>query len=126
MSIYCFLILSSCLLPTTAYTQTSDSEGISVAIEYRSDYVFVRDGLYGVLDIDGHILIPPTYDYIEPWPDFDEHSAMVCKEGEWGVLGANGEELSPFEYDWINYRDPFVMVGRLDGKAMRAPSRVHV
>ena len=114
MSIYCFLILSSCLLPTTAYTQTSDSEGISVAIEYRSDYVFVRDGLYGVLDIDGHILIPPTYDYIEPWPDFDEHSAMVCKEGEWGVLGANGEELIPFEYDWINYRYPFVMVGKDD------------
>ena len=55
-----------------------------------------KDGKYGYIDKEGHVVIPFEYDYAE---DFSEGLAQVRKDGKYGFIDKEGHVVIPFEYD---------------------------
>lgn len=81
-----------------------------------------EEGLFGLKDVVGNVLISPQWDDIYPELSYQDHQHMpytVCKEGKWGIMMADGKDklLCDLEYDSIEvvgdqeygYRDYFVI-----------------
>lgn len=69
-------------------------------LEYSSELkgIIVRqNGLMGLNDIDGNVIVKPEYSSIEPVGEW----MRVKKDNKYGILGANGAEVIPALYDNI-------------------------
>ena len=61
--------------------------------------VFVEDGLAGLMDADGNVLLDAAYDCIEPFAGMD---FTVMRRGDkQGVVRRDGRVAIPCEYEWI-------------------------
>lgn len=58
-----------------------------------------KDGLWGVADIFGKVLIPNTYQSIQYW---DNSAYRVRKNGKWGLCDINDNLLTECKYDKID------------------------
>ena len=113
-----FLFFAAFLFPVVSFSHSDNKQGAKTPINYTDASIYVSGGKYGVLDDYGEVLIPPTYDYLEPCTLYDPSDpsyARACKNGKWGILGPDGTEVLPIKYDQIRYRYPFFIVV-LDGK----------
>lgn len=80
-----------------SYLETSDATELvleSQVLRYK------KDGLYGVLSIDGKELTEPIYDLVTSLKN-KPGVLMVKKEGLCGVLNLEGKEIIPTKYDNI-------------------------
>lgn len=57
---------------------------------------FYEDGLYGLMDGNGNVILPPTYDTIY---SFYGDYAKVEMNGKYGVIDRSGALIIPAEYD---------------------------
>lgn len=63
----------------------------------------VKDGKDGLINKDGKLILPCSYDYIS---EFNEDGiAIVKKEGAEGLVLKSGEIILPCEYDYISCQD---------------------
>ena len=71
-----------------------------------------KDGMHGILDNSGKVIIPPEYERAE----FFGKWARVKKDGKWSFTDAGGHVISPFIYDSVgNFIDgtaPFSIDGK--------------
>lgn len=61
--------------------------------------VFVENGLAGLMDAGGNVLLPAEYDTIEPFLGADW--AIVHRGEKRGVVGRDGHIAIPCEWEWI-------------------------
>jgi len=92
---------------------------VRIPLIYDEMYVFkgnkkldkvLLNGKYGLINSsEGKVLVPPIYDYIEPYSDdFVESylggvltSRKTIHGAKFGLISMNGEELFPAKYDFI-------------------------
>ena len=72
-----------------------------------STQIYEENGLYGVKDICGEVLVPAMFDEITCcFDDMSRHWAVpAVKDGKMALVASDGKGtlLNPFEYDAINY-----------------------
>lgn len=93
-----------------------DGEGTQ---EFRC--IVKKDGMEGVLDINGKIIIAPNvYDLVQTCNIKDDHFFIVRKDGKEGVCDKNGREImAPNCFDDVNVegkRDDFYYIVKRDDK----------
>lgn len=89
---------------------------------WRDEIFDDEEGLLGLTDVVGNILIAPQWDDISPELSYQDHQRVpyaVCKDGMWGIMMADGKNqlLCELKYDNIEvvgdeeygYRDYFVV-----------------
>lgn len=59
-------------------------------------------GKWGVLDLNGRLIVDPVYD--EPLEYVDYDGFIAKKDGKYGYLNKDFSNILPFEYDLIYYR----------------------
>lgn len=57
---------------------------------------FLSDGFYGFMDLEGHAVIPPTYDYAS---FFSNGLAAVMKNDKVGFINKSNELIIPFQFE---------------------------
>lgn len=64
----------------------------------------------GIVDMNGNVIVPFTYDYCDYWGDGDSdplpmhvhHGLCAASRNDmWGVIDMKGNVVVPFEYEWI-------------------------
>lgn len=79
----------------------AESDNSYTALQYpgRSGYAAVqRNGLWGIIDRTGALMIPCEWDNI----DMLEDSILVCKDGLWGCIDFQGNVLLPVEWTYVS------------------------
>ena len=61
---------------------------------------YTKDGLFGVLSIDGEVLTEPIYEMVTSLKN-KPGVLLVKQEGKYGVIDTLGEEIIPIKYDSI-------------------------
>ena len=84
---------------------TYDASGKVVKENPFYNSIYSADSLEGLVDGDGHIIIPPIYKNIYYWPKFDDPlPQQLVVEGTNdmnGIISINNDTVVPFEYKWI-------------------------
>ncbi len=84
----------------------------SVSINDRAAVAFANaEGKYGMVDLNGVLLIPFGFDYLEPGDSFDEMvleyyttAGAGKRGGYWGMVNLAGETISDFAYtDFLGF-----------------------
>ena len=77
------------------------------AVKYLNNLCMVKkNGYWGVIDLNGKLIIPLQYDSIISLMDF----FYVKKNNKWGALNNNGNTIVPLQYDEIEYYDGYFRV----------------
>ena len=96
------IMLISVLGYFTLYKLVMELHAISKSLEFNNDRsAFQFNRVWGFVNRDGDVLIPPKYDYIYA----DSKDATVTINGKDGVLDKTGKEVIPCLYDYINCVD---------------------
>ncbi len=66
-----------------------------------SRYVLQRGKLWGLCDMNAHLLSPIIFDYI--LPPFNEGKAVIMKNGKYGYINSTGKILIPPTYEKISH-----------------------
>jgi len=66
---------------------------------------FKQDGKYGVLDLNGCVLIEPIYDS-RILPSMEGQLSATCRDGRYGFVDYEGTEIIPFVFDFADDFDP--------------------
>ena len=82
-----------------------------------------KEGLSGVIDIHGKVIVPLEYDelgYSKSAGEvsdytYEENMITASKDGYWGIINFNGEEVIPFEYEDIYYNGHDAVVVCVEG-----------
>ena len=86
----------------------------------RTDYIVaVKDGLSGMLGVNGEVIIPLEYVYFEPLTYGGDTYLAQNKDGKYGCLALTGEVKLPFSYDAIDqptYGGGSAAISTKDGK----------
>lgn len=78
---------------------------------FRYHTVFEENGLYGLKDFDGNVIVSPSYEFIRtPYvyvDDIRQTPVIVQKNGKMGLILADGHDtvVAPIKYDDISLRD---------------------
>jgi hypothetical protein len=91
----------------------------SVFAETYQKYIWVKkNGLQGLLDGTGKVVVPIQYQYIDNL-EKDNYSnnprtLLAQLKGKWGVLDSIGKVIIPFEYDYmkLDYSRQRVVIGK--------------
>lgn len=99
----CFLLLSGTVLQTQyAYGYTTEMATMpqvanATPIINKNVPLLGKNGLYGLADRTGKIIVQPQYDYA---PGFNSNGvAVASRNKKKGLINNEGKELTPFEYD---------------------------
>ena len=65
--------------------------------------VFGEGKLYGIMDENGKIIVPPTFDYVAPSIYAKRDRIRVQKDNREAYIGLDGQVIIPFEYPYVNY-----------------------
>lgn len=81
---------------------------------FDGDYLIVRyNGLYGVINRSGEIVVAPKYDVIESLEN--PNYFKVSSGYYYGVIDATGRVIAPIEHEYIGYMGEDMIVARKDG-----------
>jgi hypothetical protein len=72
-----------------------------------------RNGMYGVIDLDGNEVVPLKYDWIE-W--FYEGMVSVELNQKCGFVDKDGNEVVSPRYDWVSDYQEGMATVRIDGR----------
>lgn len=108
------------LIISLVFLTSCNAEKENTKVDFDEAYLFSDelavvniDGLYGYIDKNFKVVIPPIYDSAE---DFHDGKAKVRKDDYCGVIDKNNKTLLPFEYDEIvDYLNKNIFVLK-DGK----------
>lgn len=75
-------------------------EQIKQILKDSKEVIFIKDGLYGVMSIDGTILIPNTYEDLK---QLDNGYLIAKKDGKYGIIDLENNEKLYFNYNSISY-----------------------
>jgi len=75
-------------------------ENFTIVRDEGYGFLAKKDSLFGLIDIEGNIVLPFEYEDI-----ICEHlgDIFVKKKGKWGIVNEDNEQLLPIEYDYIAY-----------------------
>lgn len=62
------------------------------SLDKENIHIYVQNGLYGLMAVDGAIILPPTYDNIER----HDSSLYACKDGIMSIIAPDGKVIQPF------------------------------
>jgi len=66
--------------------------------EEQQQQTFMENGLMGLKDVDGNIIIPAQYDEVFPFPEH-ESLAVVKRDGKYGYVEHGGKPVTELKYD---------------------------
>ena len=72
--------------------------------KYQDDWALVEDedGYLGFINVEGDVIIPPTYTAISKFGKFHEEYALVKRDGYLGFINVEGSEvLDPTRYNYV-------------------------
>jgi len=70
--------------------------------------LFLIGGTWGFIDLQGNIVISPTYEYVR---DFDNKTAICKNEEHWGAVDKYNQPVLDFIYRSIEWEDNYMKVG---------------
>jgi hypothetical protein len=77
------------------------------------NYVVIKNGLYGVIDTNYHLIVKPEYDFIShSWNE----GFRVKKNNLWGILNKNGQLIIPIQYEQVGPTKSKAYCARQNGK----------
>ncbi len=62
------------------------------------NYVVIKNGLYGVIDTNYHLIVKPEYDFIAY---YENSGFRVKKNKKWGILNTKGHLVIPIIYEEV-------------------------
>ena len=80
----------------TDLTYSTDETYMPKSVQY-----FYHDGLTGLKDAEGNVILEPAYSIIYGFVDMDNYSLVETDEGK-GLIDITGAQVVPPEYDRIN------------------------
>lgn len=82
---------------------TSAKEGYTVleitCTGIEEGNLIMQDGLYGLIDARGKVLVAPKYELFEGYPPYGEGLARVRYRGKWGFIDREGREVVNAQYE---------------------------
>jgi hypothetical protein len=66
----------------------------------------VKDGLTGLIDREGNLVVECRYDHIDAVGKYREGWLMVARDGLHGFVDAGGREVVPLSYDEVALPQP--------------------
>gem|GEM_PF-7052033 len=90
------------LVPLTAVADSWMDEYFSVywVTDDLAEVQSKDDGLYGLVNVDGEVVLPVEYDLLYAFQLREEpYLAEVLKDGLWGLINISGEIVLPAKYD---------------------------
>ncbi len=92
------------------------------ALTYSPLLTVKKDGMNGVLNRKGEIVIPFSYEYmnlIQYGSDYEEWGYIVLKNNKYGIINEKNQLIYPIKYDQIetNWRYTKLQHFRIDGKS---------
>ncbi len=102
-NIICFLLLGSTVLQTQ-YAYSNNTQMVTKPLVASANPIINKNvpllgknGLYGLADRAGKIIVQPQYDYA---PGFNSNGiAVASRNKKKGLINNEGKDLTPFEYD---------------------------
>lgn len=97
----------------------SDVQSEAESITRREHYIVGQRGQFGIIDQKGSVILPITYDGVEPpKPCNCPLEFVVKKDGLYGLVDAEGKMILPLRYSFITPfgGSPFTMVKDTGGR----------
>lgn len=93
----------------------SGGDTVAVNVGYKEFDTYLREGKWGIVDLNNNVLIPLIYTEMWSWDDGVHFS--VEYEGQCGVVNIHGETIIEFKYDFLLHPDKLgIIIAEIAGK----------